>query len=335
MILSGRNTVVMPPELKSRLEEYSTSLPYRGGPLVEMNSGITEEEGRKSKVLVVDDEVKICEVIKDIISLWKLDTENFSDPLLALQRAREVDFDVVLLDVIMPELSGFDLMSQIKKYNSEAKIIIMTGYSDKDTAITALRKGAFDFLEKPVEANFLKHSIFRALEALEQERSIKRLYDDLQKSQWEVIAHSRQVEELNNKLLETNKALSVLAQNIEHERSEMEKRIAIKLKSLIIPSIKNLIQDITLEKYHHELNFVISQIEDITTGFTQDATIASSLSFTEIRIASLIKNGLTTDQIADQLNISESTVRTHRKNIRKKLKINNTNFSLRNYLCRK
>ncbi len=63
-----------------------------------------------------------------------------------------------------------------------------------------------------------------------------------------------------------------------------------------------------------------------------DSRVAMSLSFTELRIASLIKNGVTTEGIAKQLHMAESTVRTHRKNIRKKLKINNAQFSLRNYL---
>jgi DNA-binding CsgD family transcriptional regulator len=57
-----------------------------------------------------------------------------------------------------------------------------------------------------------------------------------------------------------------------------------------------------------------------------------TLSFTELRIASLVKGGVTTEEIARQLHIAESTVRTHRKNIRKKLNINTAQYSLRNFL---
>jgi DNA-binding CsgD family transcriptional regulator len=70
----------------------------------------------------------------------------------------------------------------------------------------------------------------------------------------------------------------------------------------------------------------------LTSGFAIDSRVAMSLSFTELKIASLIKNGITTEEIARQLHIAESTVRTHRKNIHKKLKINNALHSLRNFL---
>ena len=75
-----------------------------------------------------------------------------------------------------------------------------------------------------------------------------------------------------------------------------------------------------------------TQIQDLTSGFAVDSRVAMTLSFTELKIASLVKNGITTEEIARQLHIAETTVRTHRKNIRKKLNINNAQYSLRNFL---
>jgi DNA-binding CsgD family transcriptional regulator len=132
--------------------------------------------------------------------------------------------------------------------------------------------------------------------------------------------------------METNRALSVLAQNMDIEREEMENRIASKLRSLIVPSLERLAKDKRLAGYKAELDGLISQVEDITSDFIVDERIASTLSFTELRIASLIKNGLSTEEIANQLHISPTTVRTHRKHIRSKLKIKNTQYSLRNFL---
>ena len=70
-------------------------------------------------------------------------------------------------------------------------------------------------------------------------------------------------------------------------------------------------------------------MEDLTSGFSPDAKLAAALSFAELRVASLIKSGLSTEDIAEHLHISYNTVRTHRKNIRKKLGINNSQYSLR------
>jgi len=158
------------------------------------------------------------------------------------------------------------------------------------------------------------------------------LIDDIGKSRSELLAQQQRLENLNTQLLDTNRALSIFAQNIEREREEIEKRIALKLRNLIIPIVVRLKNDPALHTYENQLDMLTKQIEDLTSGFAMDSRVAMSLSFTELQIASLIKNGVTTDGIAKQLHIAESTVRTHRKNIRKKLKINNAQFSLRNYL---
>jgi DNA-binding NarL/FixJ family response regulator len=158
------------------------------------------------------------------------------------------------------------------------------------------------------------------------------LIDDLKQSRHDLLTQQQRLESLNTQLLDTNRALSIFAQNIEREREEIEKRIAMKLRSLIIPMVVKLKNDPSLQLYSMQLDMLTKQVEDLTTGFAIDSRVAMSLSFTELQIASLIKNGVTTDEIARQLHIAESTVRTHRKNIRKKLKINNAQFSLRNYL---
>ncbi|MGA2938269.1 MAG: helix-turn-helix transcriptional regulator, partial [Syntrophobacteraceae bacterium] len=156
--------------------------------------------------------------------------------------------------------------------------------------------------------------------------------DDLKQSRSELLAHQQRLENLNTQLLDTNRALSIFAQNIEREREEIEKRIALKLRNLIIPMVVKLRDDQALQKYGVQLDMLTTQIEDLTSGFAMDSRVALTLSFTELRIASLVKNGITTEEIARQLHIAESTVRTHRKNIRKKLNINNAQYSLRNFL---
>jgi DNA-binding CsgD family transcriptional regulator len=147
-----------------------------------------------------------------------------------------------------------------------------------------------------------------------------------------LLAHQLRLENLNTQLLDTNRALSIFAKNIEREREEIEKRIALKLRNLIIPMVMKLRDDQALQKYGFQLDMLTTQIEDLTSGFAMDSRVALTLSFTELRIASLVKNGVTTEEIARQLHIAESTVRTHRKNIRKKLNINNAQYSLRNFL---
>lgn len=293
------------------------------------------ESFRNARVFVVDDDEFVCDSVQELLSSWGLSARGFTRHEEALPQVRDGNCDVLLLDVFLSDVSGLDLLPEIRNWRNDTKVIIITGFADKEMAIRALKLGAFDFLEKPFQSELLYHTILRALKTIENERESKRLVVDLQQSRGELITHKERLENLNTHLRDTNRALSVFAQNIEREREEVEKRIALKLRNLIIPMVEKLRRDRVLSKYEGQLDMLVTQIEDLTSGFTMDSRIAAVLSFTELRIASLIKNGVTTDEISRQLHISASTVRTHRKNIRKKLKINNVQYSLRNFLCSK
>jgi FixJ family two-component response regulator len=287
------------------------------------------EAFKNSRVTIVDDDQLVCETLTETIRSWGLCAEGFAQPEAALENIRNNKSDIVLLDVFISDVCGLDLIPQL---GSDLKIIVITGFAEKDTAIRALKLGAFDLLEKPFQNELLYYSILRALTVLATERESKRLIDDLKQSRSELLAHQQRLENLNTQLLDTNRALSIFAQNIEREREEIEKRIALKLRNLIIPMVVKLRDDQALQKYGVQLDMLTTQIEDLTSGFAMDSRVALTLSFTELRIASLVKNGITTEEIARQLHIAESTVRTHRKNIRKKLNINNAQYSLRNFL---
>jgi FixJ family two-component response regulator len=286
---------------------------------------------KQSHILIIDDEELICTTLEIVISSLGYSADFVMQVPAAIDRIKNGGYDVILLDVHLSDGCGLDLIPEVKKY-SDALVIIISGYADKDTAIEALRLGAFDFLEKPLELGFFSHTLNRALEALDAKRRIKKLISDLEHKQSELLANREHLESINNNLFQCNTGLTVLAQNIERERDEMEKRVALKLKSLVLPMITKLRNDPVLHGYRYDLNLLLKQIEDLTTGFSTNAKLTVALSHAELKIASLIKNGLNTDEIAEYLHVSPSTVRTHRKNIRKKLKIGNSQYPLRTFL---
>jgi FixJ family two-component response regulator len=290
---------------------------------------------RDASILIIDDDESICQVLEEVVASWGMRSQSRTEPPTASEWIGLRSIDVFLVDVYMPKTNGLDLIPVITKLAPDAKIIIITGCADKETAIKALRLGAFDFLEKPVQTEFLYHSVCRALEVREKEQNLRSLVTELTRNQAELMARKEQLEQLNMRLIETNRAFSTLARNIDQEREEMEKRIALKIGSYIMPTIEKLRRDKDLVKHAFEMDMLAQTLEDLTSGFTMESRIALALSPTELRVASLIKHGLTTEEIAGQLFISLSTVRTHRKNIRKKLKINSVSYNLRNYLMSK
>jgi ATP/maltotriose-dependent transcriptional regulator MalT len=155
-------------------------------------------------------------------------------------------------------------------------------------------------------------------------------------TKWRSEAQVRRVNEeleyVNRQLVDTNNALSVLARNLEKTRKESENRIISRVRTIVIPFIEKLQQDRNLQRYGADLKLLAGFIENLTSDLAADLKIAAALSATELHIASLVKNGMTTEEIAQHLNISPDTVKTHRKNIRRKLKIQDSNLNLRVYL---
>jgi FixJ family two-component response regulator len=269
------------------------------------------EAYKDARLLIVDDDCELCDIIQEMISCWGIKTKIVTDPHIVANQVSDSFYNIVLLDIVMPEKSGFDLIPEIRSLSPDTKIIVMTGYADTEKAIRALRLGVFDFLEKPITMELLSHAAKRAL--------------DTQRLELDLLARGRKLEEANEQIVETNKSLSLLARNFENTRDYTEKQIIKKIRSLMIPILKKLQQDKSLERHKVELGI-------LTFGLAGDMKIFGLLSFSELRIASMIMSGLTSQRIANQLYISLRTVETHRKNIRRKLNINNSHQKLRDYL---
>ncbi|MGC9196343.1 MAG: LuxR C-terminal-related transcriptional regulator [Syntrophobacteraceae bacterium] len=286
------------------------------------------EAPSKPKVVFLSDDKYVVESTIQAIYGWGLEAKGFTNSQPAIQYIARNKCDIVIVDVIVANVCCPPLIIPAA---GEAKIIVMTDRADKSAAIKSLQLGAFDLLEKPLRNELLRHSVLRALALLEKERESSRLADELKSSRSKLLAQQQRLESLNAQLFDTNKALAVFAQNMQREREELEKRAALKLRSIILPVVAKLKNSEALHAFESQFDMLTLQVEDMTTGFALDFNVAMVLSAAEMRVASLIKNGATTVKIAAYLHISENTVRTHRKNIRRKLKIG-TQYSLRNFL---
>lgn len=142
----------------------------------------------------------------------------------------------------------------------------------------------------------------------------------------------QEVTHLNKELMDNNGALSALARHLDKEKKAFESEISRSVVTNILPILKTLQQDNKLSRYALELNLLESYIGALSPDGLKNQGMFCCLSETEGQIATLIKKGMTSKKIAALLCISSETVRTHRKNIRKKLKIQNTDVNLRTYL---
>lgn len=156
--------------------------------------------------------------------------------------------------------------------------------------------------------------------------------EKLRQKQSEHLHLKLELENVNKELLQTNRAMSVLARNIVKKKKEVEQKVAYTALTKIIPIIDELKKKKAVEKYIAELELLRVYVKGLAPEADQYNKILVNLSASEMRIATLIKNGMSSQSIADALHISVETVKTHRKKIRKKLEIKNSNTNLTSYL---
>ncbi len=103
------------------------------------------------RILVVDDETDICDLCVRSLQRYGYEVTATSQPLLALDMLRQQEYDLLLLDVRMPEISGIEVMRRVRQFAPDLAIVVMTGYASMEMAIEAVKQGATDFLQKPFQ----------------------------------------------------------------------------------------------------------------------------------------------------------------------------------------
>jgi len=118
----------------------------------------------KSAILLVDDDPAVLESTSRLLSAFGYLVFPYANATDAAMILRENNIRVVLTDIMMPEVTGLQFLEQIRTFNSEIPVIMMTAYVEMNMAIEAIRKGAFDFLLKPFKPDYLDHSVKKAVD---------------------------------------------------------------------------------------------------------------------------------------------------------------------------
>ncbi len=129
----------------------------------------------RGSVLIVDDEKAMCEMIDTALQMRGYQTAWCQSASAAMERLMETEFDVVLTDVKMPGTSGLQLCQQINHLRPDVPVVVMTAFGTLETAVAAIRSGAYDFITKPVELEMLALTVDRAIERRRLARQIRLL----------------------------------------------------------------------------------------------------------------------------------------------------------------
>ena len=118
----------------------------------------------KPRILIVDDEEIVVRSCQRILADSGYQIDTVSDGWEALRRVESEQFDVIILDIMMPKVDGMEVLQQVKERHPETDVIMVTGLSQIQTAVKSMKLGAFDYLSKPFDPDELKHVVERALE---------------------------------------------------------------------------------------------------------------------------------------------------------------------------
>jgi two-component system nitrogen regulation response regulator NtrX len=144
-------------------------------------------------ILIIDDEKAIRKTLNEILSFEGYKMEEAADGEEGLKKFREKTYDVVLCDIKMPKIDGLDFLQKAVEVNPDVPIIMISGHGNIETAVEAVKKGAYDFIQKPPDRNAmernnlvsetktLKRRAFRAQEMIGESEPIRRIKETIEK----------------------------------------------------------------------------------------------------------------------------------------------------------
>ncbi len=148
-----------------------------------------------NKIIVIDDDKEMRLLVEDYLRNLKYNVHGFASPVHALEKILAFDEspDLILTDLHMPEINGLELIKRIKSQHCEIPIIVMTAFGSIETAVDAIRKGAYDYITKPFKLSELGVTVDRALQVSRLTKENRFLRDEVKKSfsKWHIVGKSK------------------------------------------------------------------------------------------------------------------------------------------------
>lgn len=228
-----------------------------------------------ANILIIDDERAIRNVLKDILSNEGFKVEEAADGEQGLNKFNAGSFDVVLCDIKMPKLDGMEFLQQVIEKGVDTPVIMISGHGNIETAVDAVKKGAFDYISKPPDLNRLLITIRNAMDKttlVKETRVLKRKVSKVQ----EIIGESEaivRIKETIEKVAPTDARVLVTGENGSgkelvarwlHEKSNRSNGPIVEVNCAAIPS--ELIES---ELFGHEKGSFTSAIKQRIGKFEQ------------------------------------------------------------------
>ncbi|MCJ7581332.1 MAG: response regulator, partial [Candidatus Aminicenantes bacterium] len=170
---------------------------------------------KRKKILIVDDEKLMRWSLSQKLSEWNLDAVTAEDGKTALNLIPQEMPDLIMLDIKLPDKKGTDLLKEIKSKWQELPVVMITAYGVLDDVVTAMRRGAYDFITKPIDYTKLQSTIKNAIEAATLRKEVA-YYKEKVKSKFDlkqIVAVSqtmKQIMDMSKKIAQSEASIVLL-----------------------------------------------------------------------------------------------------------------------------
>ena len=290
-----------------------------------------------AKILVIDDQKSIRNTLKDILEYEGHEVMVAEDGLDGLDKFNSGKFDVVLTDIKMPNMDGMEVLEKITASGTDAPIIMISGHGNIDTAVEAIKKGAYDFIEKPLDLNRLLVTIRNAIERNSLVVETKVLKRKVSKA-YNMIGESEailKVKEMIDRVAPTDARVLITGQNGTgkelvarwlHEKSNRADMPFVEVNCAAIPS--ELIES---ELFGHEKGAFTSAIKQRIGKFEQanggtiflDEIGDMSLSAQAKVLRALQENTITRVGSDRDIRVDVRVLAATNKNLKEEIRLNN------------
>ncbi len=199
-----------------------------------------------TKVLVIDDESSIRRTLKEILEFEKYEVDLAANGMDGLELAKATAYDVILLDIKMPEMDGMEVLTALQQF-TDCPVIMISGHGTIETAVEAIKKGAYDFIVKPPDLNRLLITLRNAIDKKDLVNQTKTLRKEIEKK-YEIVGTSPvmvQLKEMIARVAPTNARVLIEGENGTgkelvarqiHEQSNRQKSPFVEVNCAAIPS---------------------------------------------------------------------------------------------------
>lgn len=200
-----------------------------------------------SSILIIEDERSIRNTLKDILDNEGYETDLAENGEIGIKKIKQNDYNLIFTDIKMPKVDGIEVLEKSKELKPEIPIIMISGHGDIETAVDCIKKGAFDFIQKPLDLNRMLITIKNATDKTQLIKQTKILKKRINKK-YKMVGESesiKQIKQMIDKVAETNARVLITGENGTgkevvahwiHEKSNRSSAPFVEVNCAAIPS---------------------------------------------------------------------------------------------------